>query len=186
MVWRNYEFERGKRGVIAEKAKKEKKIRRATKFICNDCGLIWELMNPTLIGRNERIYCPKCGDHFEVKVYKAKKRERKEWSDEEIVWLDELINGDMKLYKLMELTGRSRQAVMGRRNRRVRELERSVDEIEVKPLLYWNDEEIALALKHINGEINLAELIKLTGRTYSGCDKFTRRLKKKMKDSKKQ
>ena len=165
-----------------KKAKEEKKTRRATKFICNDCGLIWELLNPTLIGRNERIYCSKCGDHFEVRAYKPTKRERKEWSDEELVWLDELINGDMKLYKLMELTGRSRQAVMGRRNRRVRELERSVEEVEVKPLLYWNDEEKALALKHINGEINMAELIKLTGRSYSGCEKFTRRLKKKLNE----
>lgn len=163
-----------------KKAEKEKKIRRATKFICNDCGLIWEIMNPTLIGRNERIYCSKCGDHFEVRVYKAKK-EKGEWSGEEMVWIDELINGNMKLYTVMALTGRSRQAVMGRRNRRVRELEGSVEEIEVKPLVYWNGEEKALALKHINGEINMAELIKLTGRTYSGCEKFVRRLKVKIK-----
>lgn len=165
--------------MTAEKGEGRKKIRRATKFICNDCGLIWELLNPTVIGRNERVYCPKCGDHFAVRVYKAEKG-KWVWSDEELRWLDDLIKGDMKLYKLMELTGRSRQSVMARRNRRVRELESSTEEINVKPLLYWNDKEKALALKYIEGEIDLAELIKLTGRTYSACDKFTGRLRRKL------
>lgn len=159
--------------MTVKKAKKEKKVRRATKFICNDCGLIWELLNPTLIGRNERIYCPKCGDHFEVKVFKTTNKDGI-WSDEEISWLDDYINGDIKLYTLIELTGRTSRAIAKRKHRRLWELEGDTPRLK-----RWTDEEKEYAIKRMNGEITMAELMAFTGRTFGGCDRFILRMKEK-------
>jgi transcription elongation factor Elf1 len=157
------------------KAKKEKTTRRATSFICNDCGLIWELMNPTLIGRNERVYCPKCGDYFEVKVNKVKNKNG-QWSDEELSWLDDYINGEMKLYMLMKLTGRDGKCIAKKKYRTLQDLGQTKRKNNA-----WSDEEKELAIKCMNGEITVAELMELTGRTYGACGRIMWRLKGKQK-----
>jgi len=160
---------------VTAKAKKENTIRRATNFICNDCGLIWELMNPTLIGRNQRVYCPKCGDYFEVKVNKVKTKSG-HWSDQELSWLNDYINGEMKLYMLMKLTGRDGKSIAKKKYRTLRDAKKTTRLVNV-----WSDEEKELAIKCINGEITVAELMDLTGRTYGACGRFMWRLKDKLK-----
>lgn len=158
-------------------------VRRATKFICMDCVFGFQLLTPEGIGRNERKYCPKCGDHFGVQVLKEMDdkdmdRTGKFWSKEEIEYLDKYIRGEVEVYHLAIKLRRSIASIKTKRTRRKEELG-----IEKQPAPgEWGDQEKALVDRWLDGEIkSVKELADRLGRPYQSVKSYGYRRRNKRK-----
>lgn len=154
-----------------------KEVRRATKFFCHDCNLAFQIHDPLLIGRNERKYCPKCGDHFNVRVLETKNNPGRNWTDYELKKLDEYMKGEIKLYTLVKLTGRSKQSI-SRKKRYINE------ERGIRLRTPWSKEEKRLCDLCLQGKMTPKELSEKTGRTLMAAQSYVKNEKRKLRKQK--
>ena len=148
--------------------------RRANKFFCHDCDLGFEIFDPSLLERNARKYCPKCGDHFNVRVMKTNKKPGDDWDDYELKKLKEYMDGKIKLYNLVKMTGRSKSAIARQKYRINRE-----NGIVEKEL--WSDEEKFYGDLYFEGKITARELSEKTGRSLEAAKCYKKNKKRKLK-----
>ena len=149
--------------MTVKKAKKAKNTRKKTKFVCEDCFIVFEILSE-FNGREFRtVSCPGCADHISVKPYKEPKKEGdNDWTDEELELLDQYIAGGMHLYKLKLILGRSGNSINSKMYRRMKDFGMPLKRVQ----RYWEEEEIELLDKLINKEIGYKEVMEETGRTY--------------------
>lgn len=97
-----------------------KKFNLVESYICNDCLFIFSLHTP-LNKNRKRPFCPKCGEKMEVTPLQhvVKKRpQNRNWTDEELTYIDKIITGELKVYQVAYKLNRTTASIKGRLARR--------------------------------------------------------------------
>lgn len=159
-----------------------KKDRKADEFICTECAFAFKSLSPWGEEKNPRKYCPKCGDHFFVRVLKPENQIEKElvktgtrWTNKELEYLDRLIAGEFKAYHLVYKLKRSERSIVNRRKRRLKELG-----IDSDLRLDWTDEENELVDQWLRRDLSLNDVVFQTGREYNSVKSYGYRRRRKL------
>ena len=138
-----------------------------TKFFCQDCYIVFEILSDFDGREFKHKNCPGCADHTAVKPYNEPgETERKFWTPEEVELLDKYIAKEMHIYQLKILTGRNESSIYMKMNSIMKE--RGMPKRKnPKP---WTDEHIELIDKLILGEITMKEAMKAMDRNYRSIE----------------
>lgn len=79
------------------------------KYICRDCDFIFYIGFKPLKKGNRSPFCPNCGEC--ISTEKCKIHRRKQWTTNELILVDKIINGELSKIHVAELTGRTYGAI---------------------------------------------------------------------------
>lgn len=93
-------------------------------FICHDCVFVFTTHSKPKQGK--KYFCPCCGDGISITKYKPEKIDKriyKVWTDDEIPFIDKVINGEALIYQVAVKLNRSFGSVRKKVELRKKELE---------------------------------------------------------------
>lgn len=96
-------------------------------YICLDCIFSFTI-HTEKSGSVKYTFCPNCGENINVERYEKKKKRPNQriWNDEELIYIDKIINGKAKAYQVAHILNRSEKSVVRRVQRRREELSKKV------------------------------------------------------------
>lgn len=89
-------------------------------YICMDCIVVFSIHSML---DKKMPCCPNCGDSIKVKTYKKPpKQQKKPWTEDEMMLIDRIINGELRIYQVAIKLNRTSKSVRRRVERRIEEL----------------------------------------------------------------
>lgn len=103
----------------------DKRIHEINKtYFCQACIFVFTIHSKLKIGKT-KPYCPNCAENIPVVVYVSpiKKQEKQRlWTDEELILIDRLINGELMKYQVAMKLKRSEKSIRNKLAHRRKEL----------------------------------------------------------------
>jgi hypothetical protein len=91
-------------------------------FICKECVFVFTIHSQR--SKKRVLFCPNCGESIATEKYKPiKKSPKKPWTEDEMVYVDRIIKGEIFIYQAAVALGRTKKSVSRRVDRRKEELQ---------------------------------------------------------------